>query len=166
MTDDRSIYDAALRLLAVRARSCDEMRTRLLRKDFATEQVDELIDRLLRERLLDDTDFATEWVRSRHEHGGKGRTALRHELRTKGVAAEVIEGALAEIDTDDERVQAMRLVEKKAARLDAVDLVDRDDRLRHRRRLVAMLARRGFPAPMSIEIVDEALDALAHSAPH
>jgi regulatory protein len=156
-----SAYDAALRLLGVRARSQAEIRKRLLDKDFAPPEVDSVVARLGAAGLLDDADFAEQWVLSRHRHSGKGRTALRHELRHKGVADTLIEQALDQVDDDAERERAAELLHRKTARLSAADVADRDQRDKHTRRLVAMLARRGYSPSLAMNLVTAELNRLA-----
>lgn len=154
-----SAWDAALRLLGVRARSRHEMAQRLARKGFDAETVDEVLTRLDQHRLLDDTEFATEWVRARQANSGRGRVALRQELRAKGVATTIIDSALDEVDPDDERAVARRLVAKKLTATQVEQLHD-DPAMRDKlfRRLVGMLLRRGYPQSMVIDVVNEALD--------
>lgn len=158
--DGPSPWDSALRLLGVRARSRSEMRTRLLDKEFAPEEVDRTLSRLTSMGLLDDADFARQWVESRHRNNGRGRIALRNELRTKGVDPAVAESALSLVDDEDERARAEELLARKVGSLSAADIGDRAARDRHTRRLVAMLARRGYPANVAFDLVRSALDAL------
>lgn len=153
-----SPYDAALRLLGVRARSRSELRKRLLDKEFVEADVDAVLERLTCQGLLNDADFADEWVRSRHLHASKGRTALRHELRDKGVADAVIVDALAQIDDDSERTQAAALVARKIGSIDLESLSDREIRDKHLRRLVGMLARRGYGGAMAFDVARTAID--------
>jgi regulatory protein len=156
-----SAWDSALRLLGVRARSRQEMRDRLTRKGFEPDVVDEVMARLERHKLLDDEEFASEWVRSRHLNSGKGRLAVRHELRTKGVDESVISEALADIDPDDEREIAAGLVARKLTP-STIDRIadDRAERDKAMRRLVGMLVRRGYSQSLAFEVVGEALSAL------
>ena len=155
-----SAYDAALRLLGVRARSQAELRKRLHDKDFPPTEIESVMTRLTAAGLLDDVDFAEQWVHSRHRHSGKGRTALRHELRQKGVADTVIEHALDQIDDDDERERAADLLRRKTSRLSAADVADRAQRDKHVRRLVAMLARRGYAPSLAMSLVSDELNQL------
>lgn len=158
--DGPSPWDSALRLLGVRARSRSEMRTRLLDKEFPPDEVERTLSRLTSMGLLDDADFARQWVESRHRNNGRGRIALRNELRTKGVDPAVAESALALVDDEDERARAEELLARKVGSLSAADIADRADRDRHTRRLVAMLGRRGYPANVAFDLVRGALDAL------
>ncbi len=153
-----SAYDSALRLLGVRARSRHELRTRLLDKDFEPDEVDSVLDRLAGVGLVDDRDFAHQWARSRHTYSAKGRTALRHELRTKGVDPVIVAEAVGTIDDADERDRAAELLGKKIGRVPVEALDDPKERDRHLRRLVSMLARRGYGPGVAMELVRTALD--------
>ena len=96
-----------LRLLTARARTRSELAGIQLTKrghpDYVSTHV---LDRLAEVGLVDDADFAEQWVRSRHVNAGKGKRALAAELRTKGVDNNVITAALADIDTGAERDRA------------------------------------------------------------
>ncbi|MCD2147242.1 regulatory protein RecX [Gordonia paraffinivorans] len=156
-----SAWDSALRLLGVRARSRQEMRERLTRKGFDADTVDEVMARLDRHQLLDDSDFAAEWVRSRHQNSGKGRVALKHELRNKGIAESIITEALGDIDPDDEREIAAQLVARKLTPTVVERIAaDRAERDKTMRRLVGFLVRRGYPQSMAFDVVAEALRGL------
>lgn len=148
--------EVCLRLLADRARSRGELADRLQRRDFTPEIIELVLDRLTEVGLIDDADFAREWVRSRHLYSGKGKRALAIELRRKGIDPEHAEQALGLIDADDERARAGELVDKK---LRSAPL---DDREKVTRRLVAMLARRGFPPGMCYDVVKERLNEFEH----
>ncbi len=119
-----------------------------------------MMERLERQQLLDDNDFAQQWVRSRHLHSGKGRAALRHELRNKGVDQVIIDDALSQVDDDAEHDRAAELLRRKTHRLTAEDLIERDARDRHTRRLVAMLVRRGYSPSLALGLVKTEIDRL------
>ncbi len=92
-------------------------------------------------------------VRTRHSERGLARRALAHELRRKGVAPEVAEQALEQIDDDDELTAARELAVRKARTSRGLDPVKR------RRRLAGMLARKGYSPGVAMRAVDEALAA-------
>ncbi len=83
--------------------------------------------------LIDDADFAEQWVRSRRARAGKGKRALVAELRTKGVDDDVIAAAVEDIDAGAERRRAEELVERKLRR---EVLADDSDDAKVMRRLV------------------------------
>ncbi|MCH9669716.1 MAG: recombination regulator RecX [Actinomycetia bacterium] len=142
-----------LRLLTVRARTRAELEGRLAKHGYADDITAEVLDRLAQVGLVDDEDFAQQWVRSRQVNAGKGRRALAAELRTKGVDQEVIAVALAGIDAGSERTRAEQLVRDKLRRENLGDGFDRDVENKVARRLVGMLARRGYGQSMAVDIV-------------
>ncbi|NLF30732.1 MAG: recombination regulator RecX [Planctomycetes bacterium] len=148
----------ALGLLDQRARSRQELRGRLIDAEFDPGTVDEVLDDLARAGLIDDAAFAREWVRQRHARRGKSATVLDRELREKGVDAAIRAEALEQIDAEDEAATARKFAEKKARSIREVP-GDRQEYQKALRRVVGVLARRGFPTGMSMQIAGEALDA-------
>lgn len=145
------VRSRALGLLDQRSRSRQELYDRLVQAEFAPEVVDEVLDDLAHAGLIDDAAFAAEWVRQRHKRRGKSRSVLDRELREKGVSQEDIDEALAQIDSADEEAMARALAEKKARSVKSVP-ADRKEREKALRRIVGVLARRGFNEGMSLNI--------------
>src|ERR1700748_3229031 len=87
-----------LRLLTARARTRAELEGQLTKRGYPEDVSTRVLDRLADVGLIDDTDFAEQWVRSRRVNAGKGKRALAAELRTKGVDDDVVTAALADID--------------------------------------------------------------------
>src|SRR5690349_21837725 len=108
--------DLCLRLLTVRARTRAELERQLTKRGYSDDVSSRVLDRLTQVGLIDDVDFAEQWVQSRRVNTGKGKRALAAELRTKGVDNEVITAALAGIDADAERHRAEQLVRDKPRR--------------------------------------------------
>ncbi|NMO89889.1 regulatory protein RecX [Actinomycetospora sp. TBRC 11914] len=136
-----------LNLLTTRARTRAELSAELARRGFDDAVAATVLDRLVEVRLLDDTAFAEQWVDSRHRHRGLGRRALSQELRRKGVDAETADEAVAGLDADAERDKARELVRRRLPSLDRVEPPAAA------RRLVGMLARKGYGAGLSYEVV-------------
>lgn len=154
-TREEQAHAVCLRLLTVRARSRAELAGRLSKRGYPDEVTEAVLDRLATMGLIDDEDFAAQWVRSRQMHSGKGKRALAAELRTKGVDAEVIATALGSLDAGVERVRAEQLVERRLRR---EALGDGDD-AKVMRRLVGMLVRRGYQQSMAVAVVTDSLAA-------
>ncbi|HKV22391.1 MAG TPA: recombination regulator RecX [Mycobacterium sp.] len=138
-----------LRLLTARARTRAELEGQLAKRGYPDDVSSRVLDRLTDVGLIDDTDFAEQWVRSRRINAGKGKRALAAELRTKGVDNEVITAALAGIDAGAERERAEQLVRDKLRR----ERLEADDDPKVMRRLVGMLARRGYSQSMALDVV-------------
>ncbi|GAB7142229.1 recombination regulator RecX [Mycobacterium riyadhense] len=136
-----------LRLLTARARTRAELAGQLAKRGYPDDISNRVLDRLTTVGLVDDTDFAEQWVQSRRANAGKSKRALAAELHTKGVDDDVITAVLGGIDAGAERARAEQLVR---ARLRRETLADE---ARMCRRLVAMLARRGYSQTTACEVV-------------
>ena len=144
-----------LRLLTARARTRAELAGHMAKRGYPEEVVVEVLDRLTAVGLINDEDFAEQWVHTRQVNAGKGKRALAAELRTKGVDDEVIAAALDRVDAGAERVRAEQLVQRRLRR---ETLADGDD-AKVMRRLVGMLARRGYSQAMAVGVVTDAVAA-------
>ncbi|GAB2635575.1 hypothetical protein GCM10027088_08720 [Nocardia goodfellowii] len=140
--------EACLRLLAVRARSRAELAQRLAAKGYTPEITEQALSRLTDVGLVDDAAFAEEWVHARHTFSGKGKQALAQELRRKGVSRADSAPALEAITSDDETSRAIDLVRRKLRSMPAT--LDREKTIR---RLVGMLARRGYSQSIAFTVV-------------
>lgn len=136
-----------LRLLTARARTRAELAGQLAKRGYPDDVRDRVLDRLAAVGLVDDAEFAAQWVQSRRGKAGKSRRALAAELHTKGVDNEVIGTALAGIDAAAERDRAGELVRAKLRRETL------SDEAKVSRRLVGMLARRGYGQNLACEVV-------------
>lgn len=155
----------ALLLLDQRARSRSELQGRLDALEFDHDIIEEVLEDLTRANLINDESFAQEWVRQRAQRRGKSTRVLDRELRDKGVDAGTRARALEQIDSEDERDTA-RAVAVKKARSESRIPADRSDYDKALRRVVGALARRGFPAGMSMDLAREALDERIEDLKH
>ncbi len=130
------------------------MADRLAERGFSAAVAKRVLDRLTEVGLIDDAAFAQQWVRSRHTYSGKGKKVLAEELRRKGIAPEHADPALESVTAEDETARAVELVRRKLPALSA-DL-DRDKAVR---RLVSMLARRGYNPGTAYAVVTAELPA-------
>ena len=137
--------------LTGQARSRAELAGKLARKRVPPDVAEGLLDRFEEVGLVDDAAFARDWVQSRQAGRGLARRALAVELRRKGVDPEVVSDAVSAVDPDDERTAARELVRRKLRSL------ERFDQPTQLRRLVGMLARKGYPSSVAFQVVQEEL---------
>jgi regulatory protein len=143
--------EAALRLLSYRPRTREELARRLAGKGFRGAVVDRCLDRLDEAGLIDDRAFAEAFVRDRLRARPKGRRALLHELRTRGVGEGVAREALDQAlgDSDEEEIDRARRAADRWRRRPG------EEEARACRRLAAYLGRRGFPGDIVRQVVEE-----------
>lgn len=137
-------YQQALQFLSYRRRSEAEIQ-RHLRKHKVPEDVLELaLLRLRNNRLVDDGQFAADWIENRNTFRPRSRRALDWELRQKGIPTEAVQSAVAELD---EPALAYQAGLKKARQLGSLPWAD------FRSRLYGFLSRRGFPGETIAPVV-------------
>lgn len=136
---EEQLYQArqyAFLLLSYKARTTSELRQRLTRKGYSPDVISHTLQRLTELKMIDDAGFARRFTEDRVTIGHKGKWRIRGELLKRGVAKEHIEDALA--TAPDETAAAREVAEKYLSRNRRLE----PDVLK--RRLYALLARRGF----------------------
>lgn len=139
----------ALRLLTARARTRAELEAALVRKHVPGEAIATVLDRFDEVGLINDEQFAADWVDSRRRQRRSVMT-IRRELRTKGVADDTIDDAVSGVTRDDELSSARALAASKLRAMGSLDTATRT------RRLAGVLGRRGFSAEIVWTVVREA----------
>jgi regulatory protein len=127
--------ESASRFLGHRPRSVAEVHRNLSEKDFDAGVIDAALERLTRLGYLDDWAFARYWIQNRTQFKPLGRSALRFELRHKGVPDAIIQAVLDEVDDESGAYQAAAALLKRMRGA---------DRKTARHKLSATLSRRGF----------------------
>jgi regulatory protein len=132
----------ALRLLARREHSRAELARKLAPHAESPEGLAALLDELQARKQLSDERFAEARARALSRKYGTAR--IRHDLRAKGIAADLVEG----VPRGDELERARAILERKY-RTAAATLEERAKRAR-------FLQGRGF----SLEVIHDLLDVV------
>src|SRR4051795_1558649 len=106
------IYANALNFLSYRPRSAREVEMRLRKKGYSPDEIGIVMERLRKDKYVDDADFARFWVSNRMTFSPRGPRLLKSELRQKGVAAEVVDEVLQE--QAEEQAEAVQQAEEIA----------------------------------------------------
>ena len=152
--EESRAVDAALSFLSYRPRTSEEIRRKLVTRDFSEKIIAAALERLDAVRLVDDEAFVASYVRDRIAHRPMGVRRMTNELYVKGVSREValpvIESVLQEEEVD-ERVLARRAAERVHR-----TIRERGEPEKVMRRLLHHLIRRGF----SPEVAKSAVAAM------
>ncbi|WP_151526239.1 regulatory protein RecX [Serinicoccus kebangsaanensis] len=143
-----------LRQLAMGPRTRSQLADKLRDKGCDPQVASRVLDRMSEVGLVDDEAYAEMYVRSKQETKGLAAGALRQELRKKGVADEVVDSALEDIDPEHEKEQARALTERRLRTMRGLD------REVQTRRLAGFLARKGYSSGVSYQVIQEALSDL------
>lgn len=149
---DEQARELCLRLLTSRPRTRTELADAMRRHGVPDEMAAAVLARFTDAGLIDDAAFARAWVESRHHNRGLARRALSAELKRRGVDGEDIDAAVSALDPADELAAARKLVAKGMRASRGKPLPTRI------RRLVGLLARKGYPPTVAYRIVREAIE--------
>ncbi|NKZ05060.1 regulatory protein RecX [Actinomadura latina] len=143
--------EICLRLLSASPRTRAQLADALHRKHIPADVAERVLGRFTDVGLIDDEAFAQAWVQSRHTGRGLAKRALAAELRRRGVADTTVNEAVETLDPVQEEETARALVLRRLPSTRGADPAKR------MRRLVGMLARKGYPPGLSYRLVKEAL---------
>lgn len=143
--------------LAYSAKTRGQLRKKLQAEGFEAELIEPLLDKFEAAKLIDDAEYAQTFVAQKSRTKKLSRAALRRELAERGVRGEEAENALAQRTDEQEREDAAELVRKKLR--PGMDLSDRAEKDKVTRRLLGMLARRGYSSSVSMSVIREELAA-------
>lgn len=126
----RSCFDAALSILAYRARSEFEMRKKLKDREYDEGEIESVIGKLYHYNYLDDDALANDIFNKYVREGTYGDLYIHQKLRTRGLSIE------RHLSSDDEKEIAVSFLRKKTQLSSSLRS--------NPRKAAAMLSRRGF----------------------
>ena len=133
-------YLTALTMLSRRELSEAQVRTRLARKEFAADDIDAAVERLLQDGTLNDRRVALAAARLESAVRHRGRSRVVQKLRTLGIGSEIAESAVSEVFEEvDEGALLDRAFERRLRGQEPKDLDAKG-----RGRIVRGLAGQGF----------------------
>ena len=97
--DVKAVEAAAVRLLARREHSVEELRRKLGSKGYPQDLIEPVIQKLAGKRLVSDERFTSGFVHH-HAKRGQGPIRIRAELRQQGIPDAQVEAALRGADLD------------------------------------------------------------------
>jgi len=148
-------YLAGLRILQYRFNSEGELRRKLRAKKYEKDEIDATVERLRREKWLDDERFAGAFVRSR-VNKRIGPVRIRKELQAAGVDSSAAEKAVEEnLDAEREEESLRELYQKRARILTRRHGADYLATGEGRNKLAAYLLKQGYDAALVYQALKE-----------
>lgn len=148
-----------LRRLSHAPRTRKELAKDLKDKDISDEVANVALNRFEEVGLINDQALASNYVSSQHERKGLGKNALRQQLRAKGISDDVALEAISQISDDQEFQAAFALACKKIRSL------QRDDAKTQLRKIVGVLARKGYSSNLAFRVAKEVITDLPDGLP-
>ncbi|MFN2519307.1 MAG: regulatory protein RecX [Jatrophihabitantaceae bacterium] len=137
--------------LTQRARTRAELAAALQRRGVPAAAACAVLDRFTEVGLIDDGALAASLALAQHRERGLARRAVAVKLRRRGIGESAVQAALDQIDAASEVATARLLVSRRLTALGGMEPQSRA------RRLVGLLARRGYPPDLAYQIVREVL---------
>ncbi len=142
----------AVAYLSMRARSCFEISEKLKEKGYSEDVIKAVVERLKKEKLLDDKSFAENWVKYRLS-SNVGEFRIVNELAMKGISKTMIEDALYACNYEDEAlIQAQSFAEKYIKRYANID------EIMAKQKTMQALMRKGFSYDIAKSAVDKSFN--------
>jgi regulatory protein len=148
--------DSAVHFISYRPRSAREVRRNLAEKDIPDAVIDAALERLSKMGYVDDLSFTRYWIENRESFKPLSPVALRQELQQKGIARDIIDEALSELDAEATAYRAA---------LTQVRRIRTKDRRDFKHKLGAFLQRRGFSFAAARSVINRIIEELETQTP-
>ena len=109
-SEKHTALDKALHFLSATRKTEREIRTYLTKKGYLPAVIEYVIEKLREYGFINDGEYAEAYTESAAKR--KGGRLIRMELKNKGLSDEAIDGALSELDSEQELETAKRILEK------------------------------------------------------
>lgn len=149
--------DAAVAYIERRPRTCAEVRAKLTEYGFSDKEISEAISELKAALLLNDEEYAYDFVQSRLAARPASKRALRSKLKNHKLEDSVIETALSQISDASEYENAY----SEAAAFFRINLRKKEDKQKLFLRLYRRLVSRGFDFDTAKRAMNNAYDEMA-----
>jgi regulatory protein len=141
-----------LRLLTARARTRAELAEALRKREVPDQAAERVLNRFVEVGLIDDAAFAADFATMRQAERGLSKREIARQLRSKGIDDEVVGEVTEQLGGDREVEVARQLVARKLRSMKSLETQVTV------RRLVGMLARKGYSPSLAYRVVRDATD--------
>ena len=131
-------YLYAITYLSHQMRTKQEVEEQLRKKEIGQAIISEVVSKLLRDRYINDKEYASAYVRTHSNVNQKGPIVIRRELLSKGISDVMITHSLQEYPREKQIENALVLIEKKKKSY------QKHSFLQMKQKLEEMLVRKGY----------------------
>jgi regulatory protein len=144
----------AYRLLSLRPHSEKELEKKLREKGFPAVVIKETLEKLYDLKYLNDASFAGQWARNLAVNKLWGNRKIIASLQEKGIAAQLIDDAIATVRLEISEDEAITvLVQKKAAKKKPAAF-----NIKEKHKIFQSLMGRGFPPGLILNKLGKAAE--------
>lgn len=142
--------NAALHYLSYRDRTEQEVKEKLLEKEYARITITKVIKELIKLNYIDDSAFAKDYISFKIKKMGKRK--IRYKLESMGIDDLIIDNELMNYSNRDEYIAAYEIASKKNDQYSNISYQKRYSRLS------GLLNRRGFSYSVTKDVLSEILE--------
>lgn len=146
---DRQKALSRLQNLCARHEKCTgDLRQKMIQWKMETVDIAWVINRLISDKFVDDTRYAAMFVRDKSRISKWGRIKIATALKAKGIATDIINDALIQIDPSTDKSQLIELITRKAKQTKSKSVYDLKNKL------IRFGVSRGFDMGLVIDVVN------------
>jgi regulatory protein len=138
--------ESAYRCLSRRSLSVFELKTKLRKKDYEDNVIEEIIDELLDKKYLNDFDFASRLIQQKINAGSIGINRIRLLLQKRGINRELIKELL---DANISEMENIKAAENVALKKYKILMYKNPDEMSLTVKLYNHLEKKGFSGELS-----------------
>lgn len=145
-------YHQVLNYLSYRMRTKEEVRQYLMKKEVDENHIEQILQKLIDQKLLDDEEFAKLFVHSRIRSSTKGPLLIQKELMNKGIAETIAHQSLNDYTYEIQMEKAKNVVEKRLQK------TSKHSFARQLEQSKATLQRKGFTLDVILDVIEQFQD--------
>lgn len=142
----KSALRTALYILTLSSRTENEIKKKLLEKQYPEKTITQVIEYLKEIGYVNDESYTESFIRNMRDTAGISRRTLYYKLVSKGVDSEIIQQKLEEAEIDD-YASALKAAKKKAAGL-------KGDKRGKKLKLINFLYRKGYGMEVCRRVIE------------
>lgn len=135
-----------------RAERCEyDVRKKLTGWELENDAIKRIVERLKKEKFLDDSRFARSFINDKLRFNKWGRTKIIFELKKRQIPESIYNPVFEELSADEFEKQLMHILSVKVRSVKAKNDYEK------KTKLIRFALGRGFPMDLSIKCVDKLL---------
>jgi regulatory protein len=107
----RIALDKAMDQCSRREFCCDDIRNKLSQWGVENDDAEKIIETLIKENFINESRFATAFVRDKFKYNKWGKVKIAAHLRHKKIPSDILTAALALIDNEQYKILLRELIE-------------------------------------------------------
>lgn len=141
--------DSAFRFLSRRHHSVSELRTKLIKKKYLKEIIENVLQDLADKNFLDDEQFAKAYIEEKSVKKKIGINRLKAELFKRGIDRKIVDKVLSNVDSELSYDQALELAKRKSEFLRRKEI----DKRKLKSKIFSFLSSRGFESEIIMKVL-------------